>query len=202
MSKPSLSLDDAQLRGMTKGNLERASRANPKPSLRAGRPKFPADDLPEDARPVWKTLTKNLAQRRTLTPGDGHQMTLYCRTFLQWKLACKDVETNGVMVAEERYSREGNPYTVRVQNPCVKIAQSLYAELKDALKEMGLTGLARDKVSQVKKEDQKPADVPGTVGFYARQAADFGEPEVEVDDAEIEEEANGNTDEPIVEPRS
>ena len=201
MSRPSLSLDEAQLRGMSKGNMERVSRANPKPSIRAGRPKFPVDDLPDDARPVWKMLTKNLAQRRTLTPGDGHQMTLYCRTFLQWRQACKDVEENGVMVAEERFSREGNPYTVRVVNPCVKVAQTLYSELKDALKEMGLTGLARDKVSQVKKEDMKPAAVPGTVAFYATQTEADIEPEVEIDTTSIEEETNGN-DQPSVESRS
>jgi len=170
MSRPALSVDEMTLRGQ-RGDVTRVSRAEHKggAGVRGGRPKFP-DRLPEAARPLWNDVVKQLARRRTLTPGDGPQLELFVRTHLQWESACKDVEERGVMIDETRFSRAGNEYQVRIVNPCVKIAADLYSELKDSLKEMGLTGLAREKVPQVKKADRHPASEPGTVAFFRANA--------------------------------
>jgi P27 family predicted phage terminase small subunit len=187
MSKPALSLEDADLR-MRPSDVNRPSRANPRGQIgRAGRPKFPAY-LPEECRSLWKEIVKQLARRRTLTPGDGPAIGLLVRTHLQWQKACLDVETRGVMVQEVRHSRAGIEYTVTIVNPCVKIAANLYAELKDSLKEMGLTGLARDKVAEVQPKDKEAAEIPGTVGYYqahpelaaAPALDDIPQPEIEL----------------------
>jgi len=80
MSRPALSVAEASLRGMPACDQNRVSRAKAKPSPRGGRPKFPVGYLPESARPLWKEIVKQLAKRRTLTPGDGPHICLYVRT--------------------------------------------------------------------------------------------------------------------------
>jgi P27 family predicted phage terminase small subunit len=120
--------------------------------------------------PVWKHIIKQLSRRRTLTPGDGPALTIYCRTFLHWKAAAHEVETNGVMVVETRQSKQGELYDIRVINPAVKVAADLAANLKDSLKEFGLTGISRDKVSEVKPRESKTPE-PGTVDYFRKAAA-------------------------------
>jgi P27 family predicted phage terminase small subunit len=198
MSKPALSLDDAEFR-MRPSDVNRPSRANPRGQVgRAGRPKFP-DYLPEECRALWKELVKQLARRRTLTPGDGPALGLLVRTHLQWQKACEDVEKRGVMVNETRHSRGGFEYTVLVVNPCVKIAANLYSELKDSLKEMGLTGLARDKVAEVQPKDKEAAEIPGTVGYSLAHPELAQVPATEIPNPEIVEEVSNDESQPDAE---
>lgn len=173
---------------------------------RAGKPKFP-EWLPEACRPLWNDILKQLSRRRTLTPGDGIHVGLYCRTHLQWQGACAEVEKHGVMATTTRFSREGNPYDVREENPAVKIAAKLYGELKDALREMGLTGLTRDKVPSLPPREKEAAEIPGTVGYYRKHGPPQDSPELDLPDVvDVPEEASQTeestdaitTDEPSV----
>jgi P27 family predicted phage terminase small subunit len=198
MSKPALSLEDAEFR-MRGRDVHRPSRANPRGQVgRAGRPKFPAY-LPEECRALWKEITKQLARRRTLTSGDGPALGLLVRTHLQWQKACDDVEKRGVMVTGTRHATGGIEYTVLVVNPCVKIAAGLYGELKDSLKEMGLTGMARDKVSEVQPKDKEAAEIPGTVGYSLAHPELVQGPDVEIPNPEFVEEASDDESQPNAE---
>jgi P27 family predicted phage terminase small subunit len=124
---------------------------------------------------------------------------LLVRTHLQWQKACEDVEKRGVMVNETRHSRGGFEYTVLVVNPCVKIAANLYSELKDSLKEMGLTGLARDKVAEVQPKDKEAAEIPGTVGYSLAHPELAQGPATEIPNPEIVEEVSNDESQPDAE---
>jgi P27 family predicted phage terminase small subunit len=200
VGRPALDFATAQLHGTT---VDRPSRAKEKPEHRGGRPKYPLADLPPEAKPVWDAIVKQLRRRRTLTPGDGPALTLYCRTFLQWRLACADVEKNGVRVSEERYSREGNPYTVSAPNPFLKISAGLADTLQQYLRDFGLTTKDRTKVEPVSKKDTAPSEAEGTVAYYQKNAeaiaalpSDAFVIPAALDDADFPEPEGGGADGP------
>ena len=175
MPRPPLSIDAMELHGQG-SNANRVSRVQARPSYSPGRPKFPADDLPAEAEPVWKSLIKSLARRRTLTQGDGHLLTLYCGTYVQWTAAVEEVTARGVMVEQTRYSKSGEPYTVRIQNPCVKMAAQLADRLQEYLRDLGLTVKDREKITPLPKSATAPAAVPGTVAYAQKHANDLEQP--------------------------
>jgi P27 family predicted phage terminase small subunit len=200
MPRPTISLDEMNLHGQG-ANANRVSRAQARPSYAAGRPKFPKADLPDEAESVWKEVVKNLARRRTLTSGDGHLITLYCGTYLQWVSAIKEVAVSGVMIEQTRVSKSGEPYTVRIQNPCVRMAASLADRLQEYLRDLGLTVKDREKITPLPKSATAPQEVPGTVAYAKKhandseQAPDLSVDEIVFEDEPVKEEANGN-DEP------
>jgi P27 family predicted phage terminase small subunit len=149
VSRPPIDEETARLT-MLPSKAERLSRAAIKPEFAGGRPKMP-DGLPEDSQRLWKQIVKQLSRRRTVTPGDAQVITLYVRTHSHWMRACDYVDAHGIMVTEQRSTAGGTLYSIDILNPALSIAASLNARLESLLKEMGLTGAAREKVKPATK---------------------------------------------------
>jgi P27 family predicted phage terminase small subunit len=197
MSRPIVSAEEAKLRGMPKANLERPSRAKSAEleALPGGRPKMPTG-LREEQQSLWKQIVKQLRRRRTVTPGDAQIITLYVRTHSQWMRACDYVDERGPIVQEKRYSAgSGAEYFVDVPNPALKLAASLAGQLESFLKEMGLTGITREKVRPVKSSHDKEPPIVGTAAWF-REQPDLVEPTA-LPEIEIVEDGDGNDGEDV-----
>jgi P27 family predicted phage terminase small subunit len=165
MGRPAKSLEELQLHGAPKSHAcarpKRSKRRRSWAGLRS-----PQAHLPEECRPLFKAIVKQLKRRRTATAGDSEAIALYCRTHLQFQQASREVETLGLIVEETRVSKAGIPYTIKALNPAQKIAASLADRLQEMLRDMGLTGRDRAKVGEAKQLPKESEALPGTVGFY------------------------------------
>lgn len=190
MSRPALDTDSAALH-MRRRDINRPSRANDggTSAVPGGKPKMPGDLTPEQEK-QFKQLVKLLRRRRTVTPGDAPIIELYVRTHSHWVAACKFVDERGPMIQETRYSQAGTPYTLDIPNPALKLAASLASQLESLLKEMGLTGISREKVRVVKSAGKVPPE-PGTVGWFKEQTAQSLAllPDIEIEEEVVAEES-------------
>lgn len=188
MARPRLSFKEAQLHGMRPSDIQR-SRSKETPAYVGGKPKFPAEDLPAEAAPVWKAIVKDLGARGTLTKGDRHLLTLYCGTFLQWRAAIAAVAKAEVIVKQTRFTHAGTSYEVLEEHPGVKLAAQLADRLQEYLRDMGLTGKDRIKVEPVAAKERTPDAQPGTYG-YAQARAAASAKTFAVDDEDLADEAD------------
>lgn len=195
MARPTISMEDAKLHGMTRSNLNRPSRAKNSEAepLPGGRPRMP-EGLSESQQKKWKDIVRMLRRRKTVTPADGPAIELYVRIWAQWWRCCDYIDEHGPIVKEVRQSAGGGqPYAVDVPNPAIKLAASLAAQLESLLKEMGMTGVSRKKVEPVKSTQDKEPPVPGTVAWFKSQPKDLVVPS-ELPEIEEEKENGENND--------
>ncbi len=116
-----------------------------------GRPKMPKD-LPTAGVDEWKRLCKQLALRGTLTKTDASAMEIYVRIFARWKAACLECDSGGAMINEITLDKSGAAHTVRVVNPCYKLAAQLEHLLARYLASFSATPATR--------ENTRPAAAP------------------------------------------
>jgi len=115
------------------------------PTYTASKPKMPKD-LPQAAKDEWKRLVKQLERRGSLTSVDGSQCEIYVRLFAQWKALCLEVEKDGPMIDDVVLDKDGEQVVRRVQNPAMKLANQISAQLRMLLKELGSTPASRESV--------------------------------------------------------
>jgi P27 family predicted phage terminase small subunit len=96
-----------------------------------------------------------LRKRRTLTRGDGPALEMLSEAYARWRACLKDIEENGIMIQEDRISKSGEPYTVRVQNPAAKLATSLENSMRAMLKEFAATPASRERVRPAKEKEKE-----------------------------------------------
>ena len=99
----------------------------------------PPSWLGEDAIEVWNEIVPTLATQRQLMAMDAQTLAAYCTTFAAWRLAAKQVETDGQMVP--------NVIGNMVLNPQARYATSLLAELRKLAVEFGLSIASRGKIN-------------------------------------------------------
>lgn len=191
MARPAIDADSAALH-MRKCDRNRVSRAKVGAPLEmpGGKPKMPGD-LNDEQRHLWKAIVKQLRARRTVTKGDAQVIELYVRTHSQWVAACKYVDAHGPIVKVTKYSQGGNEYTIDEPNPALKLAATLASQLESLLREMGLTGVTREKVKPVRGAEKEVAQ-PGTVGWFQELANNLARAP-ELPDVDIKEEPDETT---------
>ena len=74
--------------------------------LAQGRPRYPRNITPQ-ARRVFKELVNQLEARRTLTPGDGHLLTLYATVWDRRERAQANLLAQGEICAYTRLDPNG-----------------------------------------------------------------------------------------------
>lgn len=162
----------------------RATRAVDRESgFAGGRPKMPKD-LPDAAKAEWKRLCKWLSARGTLTKTDASNMEIYCRIFARWKTACLECDESGPMIETTAIDKGGNSYTIRVVNPCYKLAAQLEHLLARYLASFSATPATREKTRPAAPPPPpKNAIVPGSMEDLERQVAELetAPPEVEIE---------------------
>lgn len=171
----------------------RVTRAAPSNNFPAGRPKMPKD-LSEVAQEKWREMIRVLAQRGTLTKGDGPALEIFCEAFARWRSLLNELQEHGVMVDVTVLDSSGTAHTKRVQNPAAKLAAQLDNSLRAMLKEFSATPASRERAKRAAPQQPKAVAQPGTVAYelqqqqeeqqeteQEREPVDFGD----VDDVEI-----------------
>lgn len=136
------------------------------PAITFGRPRMPKTFTELEAE-CWKAASKILRSRGTLSRGDGELLEFYAVTKARWILARRDIESRGFEISETRHSKSGEPYSVSVPNPSLKIASDCEVKLLGFARALGLTTLDRTKVRRAKgSRPEEKAFVPkkGTAG--------------------------------------
>lgn len=123
----------------------------------AGRPKLPGHLSPE-AVEAWKKVCKDLKAKGTLAKTDAGTLEVYAEVKASWIMAKRDEHERGQVIEEERFSKSGDRYTVRIVNPSMQIARDCSRQLLQLLKALGLSPDAREKVRGVRKRKTEADD--------------------------------------------
>jgi P27 family predicted phage terminase small subunit len=105
-------------------------------------PKF----LSKDSRKMFKSLVRQLAERRTVTAGDGDLIAIYCSTKERWLQALEAIRTQGVVCEYERLDADGHSHTVEKPNLNLKIAEVSERSMVAILTRLGMTPKDRESV--------------------------------------------------------
>ena len=153
MAQPRKDIFDHQLQGTkpryNPGAESHVAGSLPKP------PKF----LSKDSRKKFKSMTRQLSERRAVTSGDGDLIAIYCSTHERWLQALEAIRTQGVVVEYERLGADGNAHKVEKPNLSLKIAEVSERSMVSILTRLGLTPKDREAVkptSAVKPKNEPP----------------------------------------------
>jgi len=154
MARPQISDELHRLKGT------RPTRAQaPAPSIAAvasGRPTCPAH-LSPDARKAWRKAVKILADRGTLSAGDGQLLAMYAELVARWVAAKAEIAAKGLMVVVTVLSNRGEPIEKERVNPALKIAQESEKQLATLGDRLGLSPTFREKVRPAKPVPPPPS---------------------------------------------
>ena len=165
MPTPRKSLEEHELTG-TKPHYE-VTTTNAR--LTAGQPKFPRGTTRE-AKALFKRLCKQLAERRALTPGDEHLLTLAATIWDRRQRAQAKLMVEGEIRIYTRLDSNGVERQTEKPNLWLKVASDAERQLVAILDRLGLTPLAGSKVKQTRPAEASEELVPGTMAWYAAQS--------------------------------
>ena len=126
----------------------------------SGRPRYPKN-VTAEARRVFKQLVSQLESRRTLTPGDGHLLTLYATIWDRRERAQARLLVEGEICAYTRLDPNGVAHKIEKANLNLKVAEVAEKQLVAILDRLGLTPMNAAKVKAslpVVKSAATPAD--------------------------------------------
>jgi P27 family predicted phage terminase small subunit len=189
MSRPRLDAHWHKLAGSEKDAKRDRSKKPEESAVTAGRPKMPAefkDDAHVLERGFWKAACSLLAAKGTLSKTDAPTLRLFADISARQVEANADIKAKGLVYDEQRFSKGGDPYTVRVTNPNVKIVTDCERQLLQLQKELGLSSASREKVRRAKPNLADVPPVPGSA--LARRPDLFGLRVVRKKEEEEEEE--------------
>lgn len=135
--------------------------------LVAGRPPYPKG-LTKEARRVFKTLCRQLEERRALTEGDGHLLQLYAIIWDRWSNAQDHLLLQGAVCEYTRLDPNGVAHKIEKHNLHLKVAENAEKQLISILDRLGLTPLAGSKVKATRPTEQQEEAKPGTIAFLIK----------------------------------
>jgi P27 family predicted phage terminase small subunit len=95
---------------------------------------------------MFKSLVRQLAERRTVTAGDGDLIAIYCSTKERWLQALEAIRTQGVVCQYERLDADGHVHTMEKPNINLKIAEVSERSMVTMLTRLGMTPKDRESV--------------------------------------------------------
>jgi P27 family predicted phage terminase small subunit len=137
-------------------------------TLTAGRPKFPKS-LSGDAKRVFKQLCRQLAERRALTEGDGHLLSLYATIWDRRARAQERLLVEGEIRVYSRLDSNGVERQSEKPNLWLKVANDAERQLVSILDRLGLTPLAGSKIKQTAQSPERDQPKPGTAAYIVLQ---------------------------------
>ena len=143
MAMPRKSLEQHAIEG-TKPHYDTGKQSSHIPGARPHAPQF----LNDACKKKFRQLARLLEKRRVATSGDAELLTQYVVLWERWLIAQKHVSDEGSVIAEQRYSKNGDPYTVNVKNPWLDVAQFTEKQMAANLAALGLTVTTRDRAKQ------------------------------------------------------
>lgn len=128
---------------------------------KAVRPRLPKH-LCAEAVVVWRATVRLMRLRGTISAGDVPALELYAEISARWQAAKADLNKRGIIVQQVRHDKQGQQYTVEVQNECLAICQDCERQLLSLAKALGLTPDTRGRVEPTKQAKEAEAQ-PGTI---------------------------------------
>jgi len=136
----------------------------------AGKPTVPASVKSDPvALAEWRRISRLLAERGTLSKGDGPSLELYCATYSQWIAARAEIKEHGLFVDSIACDNAGNPHTSRKQNIACKVEKQCLTAMRQLLSSFGLTSLNREKVKRTQTPIKQQVFPVGSVGWRLEQ---------------------------------
>jgi P27 family predicted phage terminase small subunit len=129
----------------------------------SGKPKMPPEFVGQPEEAFWKGACKLLARKGTLAATDGPTLRLFADLSARQVEAKAEIKRLGLIYEEQRFSKGGDPYTVRVVNPAVKIATDAERQLLQLQKSLGITAVDREKVTRARPKPGSEPPRPGTL---------------------------------------
>jgi P27 family predicted phage terminase small subunit len=151
--RPALSAEHHALRGTKATRPSRARSDAGEEQVAAGRPKMPKTFSPLEVE-CWKSAVKILKSRGVLSRGDSEALELWARTKARYIRASQALEKEGDIVTETRFSKSGDEYEVRVQNPNLKIVEKCLTHLQSMARALGLNPIDRTKIKKTKPSEE------------------------------------------------
>jgi P27 family predicted phage terminase small subunit len=102
--------------------------------------------LSKDAKKKFRALTRQLAERRAVTAGDGHLIGIFCTQEERWLQALEKIRDEGAVRTYTRTGSDGLPVDVEKENLHIKLAQNCERQMVVILKQLGLTPKDRESV--------------------------------------------------------
>jgi P27 family predicted phage terminase small subunit len=167
MSRPAESEEYHRVRGT------RPTRAAAEqPSLHTGgRPTRPSGLSPVGKK-EWNRIIRILAERGTLTRGDGPAVELYVQQYVLWRANLAEIAAHG-MYSDSEWTDDAGKHTKRVLSDAAKQSPQLANSLRAMLIQLGATPTAREKALPTKPDPKKAAPpVEGSDAWYAREVAE------------------------------
>jgi P27 family predicted phage terminase small subunit len=103
----------------------------------------PPKHLSKLAKKSFRGFVRQLAERRSVTAGDGALIAMLCVIEERWLASLENLRDEGVVVEYDRLDASGNSHTVERPNISLKIAEVAERQMVAILSKLGLT--PRDK---------------------------------------------------------
>ena len=165
MGRPRLSPEEHELRGNEPRYAPGGESAHvgslPRP------PKF----LSPEGRKKFRSMVKQLAERRTVTAGDADLISIYCTTWERWQDALLKIREQGVVATYQRLGANGNAVNVEKTNLHWSIAKECERSMLSILSRLGLTPKDRDSVKPTTPATKKNEPVEGRVEWLKLELA-------------------------------
>jgi P27 family predicted phage terminase small subunit len=139
MGRPQLSDHLAILKGV------RPTRGAEPTATAPGRPRFPKN-LTQEQRKIFKHFCRLLEQRRALTEGDEHLLTVASVLFCRMRKAQAKLEVEGEIRVYDVVTSKGEIVQQEKPNYWLKVAETAERNFLTCLRDLGLTAMNRSKV--------------------------------------------------------
>jgi len=146
-----------------------------------GRPKFPAgirEKSGSEAKRAFKRLSRMLAARRAVTPGDQEILRLYAFLYDRHQRALSMLEKEGEIKTYYRLDNHGEQVPSERPNYWLKIAETCESKMQSILRDLGLTPSARKNVHPT----GQPNPVDELDAAMGAKPAAVVEPDINLDD--------------------
>ncbi|HWY20027.1 MAG TPA: P27 family phage terminase small subunit [Candidatus Acidoferrum sp.] len=156
---PRKSLDQHKLQGTKPEYVE------PTAIVSGGRPRYPKNLTPE-AKRVFKSISRLMESRRSLTEADGELIRLLALTHVRHSKAISKLEEEGEIKVYFRLDKHGEQVASERPNLWLDVAQACEKQMISIYDRLGLTPLNRAKVKPTeppKDATQYHPDYPGVV---------------------------------------
>jgi P27 family predicted phage terminase small subunit len=148
-------------------------------------PKF----LSKDARKKFKSLVRQLAERRTVTSGDADLLAIYASTWERWQASLEKIRAEGPVVAYSRLNNQGREVLSEKPNLHMAIAQDAERSMVSILTRLGLTPKDRESVRPTSTPPAPPKAPEVGTDEWARAELAAGRNPFATDEPEVTESA-------------
>lgn len=171
--RPRKSLDEHRLQNTKPQYVE------PSAALIPTRPRYPRDLSPA-AKRVFKSISRLLERRRSLTEADGELIRLLALTYVRHERAIAKVAQEGEITTYFRLDNRGESVPSERPNLWLKVAQEAEKQMIAIYDRLGLTPMNRAKVKPTEQPKAPTTTTQEEEALFSREASASANDEIDL----------------------